>query len=115
SIRAYATLARGGAFIGSDNNRLAGIQHGTWAHIKGNDFAWTFVNEGFDGAGGFVGTHTVRVKLTLTGKDEVVGVSNGETRDAGGNLTSNRCATVRGQRIVIEPLAPQCQSIPLPQ
>jgi hypothetical protein len=114
-IRAYATLARGGAFIGSDRNRLAGIQHGTWAHIEANDFAWTFANDVFDGTGTFVGTHIVRVKLTLIGKDEFVGVSNGETRDAAGNLTSNRCATVRGQRIVIEPLVPQCQSIPFPQ
>src|SRR5262245_47352614 len=40
SFRAYATLARGGALIGSDRNRLAGIQHGTWVHIEGNEFAW---------------------------------------------------------------------------
>lgn len=115
SIRAYATLARGGAYIGSDRNRLAGIQHGTWAHIEGHEFAWTFVNDVFDAVGAFAGTHTIRAKVTLIGKDEFIGVSNGETRDAAGNLTSNRCATVRGQRITIEPLAPQCQSIPLPQ
>ena len=115
AIRAYSTLARGGACIGSDRNRLAGIQHGTWAHIEGNEFAWTFLNDVFDGAGGFFGTHTVRARVTLIGKDEFVGVSNGETRDAAGNLTSNRCATVRGQRITVEPLAPLCQSIPFPQ
>ena len=79
------------------------------------EFAWTFVQDLFDGVGAFVGTNTVRVKVTLIGKDEFVGVSNRESRDAAGNLTFNGCGTVRGQRITIEPLAPQCQSIPLPQ
>lgn len=115
SIRAYTSLARGGALIGSDRNRLGGLQHGTWAHTGGNEFAWTFVQDLFDGLGAFVGTHTVRVKGTLIGKDEFVGVSNGETRDAAGNLSSNRCATIRGQRMKVEPLAPQCQTIPFPQ
>jgi hypothetical protein len=115
SFRAYATLARGGALIGTDRNRLGGIQHGTWAHIEGNEFAWTFIQDVFDGVGAFVGTNTIRVKLTLIGKDEFVGVSNRESRNAAGNLTFNGCGTVRGQRITIEPLAPQCQSIPLPQ
>ena len=65
---------------------VGGIQHGTWAHTEGNEFAWTFVQDLFDGVGAFVGTLTVRVKLTLIGKDEFVGVSNGESRDAAGNL-----------------------------
>lgn len=115
SIRACTSLARGGALIGSDRNRLGGLQHGTWAHTRGNEFAWTFVQDLFDGLGAFVGAHTVRVKGTLIGEDEFVGVSNGETRDAAGNLSSNRCATVRGQRMKVEPLAPQCQTIPFPQ
>jgi len=115
SFRGYATLARGGAFIGSDRNRPSGKQHGTWAHIEGNEFAYTFVEDLFDGVGAFAGTLTIRVKLTLIGKDEFVGVSNGESRDAAGNLVFNRCGTIRAQRIKIEPLAPQCQSIPLPQ
>src|SRR5262245_8950728 len=91
SFRGYATLASGGAFIGSDRNRPFSKQHGTWAHIEGNDFAWTFVEDLFDGVGVFAGTLTVRVKLTLIGKDEFVGVSNGESRDAVGNLVFNRC------------------------
>ena len=52
---------------------------------------------------------------TITGADNFVGVSNAEERDAAGNLVSNRCGTVRGERITIEPLAPQCQKIVPPQ
>jgi hypothetical protein len=116
SFRAYATLARGGALIGSGRTTpLGSPQHGTWAHIRGDEFAFTAIQDLFDVMGNFQGTVTVRVKLTLIGKDEFVGVSNGETRDAAGNSTSNRCGTVRGQRITIEPLAPQCQSISFTQ
>ncbi len=54
SFRAYATLARGGALIGTDRNRRwAAIQHGTWAHTEGNEFAWTFIQDVFDGVGAF--------------------------------------------------------------
>jgi hypothetical protein len=116
SFRAYASFARGGASVGSDRTRpLASPQHGTWAHIRGDEFASTTIQDLFDVMGNFQGTLTVRVKSTLIGKDEFVGVANGESRDAAGNLISSRCATVRGQRITIEPLAPQCQTIPFPQ
>jgi hypothetical protein len=116
SFRAYASFARGGASVGSGRTTpLGSPQHGTWEHIRGDEFASTAIQDLFDVMGNFQGTLTVRVKSTLIGKDEFVGVSNGETRDAAGNLISSRCATVRGQRIKIEPLAPQCQSIPLPQ
>ena len=57
----------------------------------------------------------MRVKLTVTGRDTFVGVSNGEQRDAAGNPVFSRCATIRGERIKVEPLAPQCQSITPPQ
>jgi hypothetical protein len=50
--------------------------------MGGNEFAWILVQDLFDGGGSFCGTHTVRVKVTLIGKDEFVGVSTGETRDA---------------------------------
>ena len=114
SFGAYATLARGGAFTGAGRTPSS-KQFGTWAHSEGNEFAWTFIEDLFDGAGAVVGTRTVRVKLTLIGKDEFVGVSNGETFDTAGKSTSNLCGTIRGRRIKIEPLAPQCQSIPLPK
>jgi hypothetical protein len=116
SFRAYTSFARGGASVGSDRTRpFASPQHGTWAHIRGDEFAGTAIQDLFDVMGNFQGTLTVRVKSTLIGKDEFVGVANAESRDAAGNLIFSRCATVRGQRITIEPLAPQCQSIPLPQ
>ncbi len=115
SFRGSGTVARGGAFFGSDRTRPLSKQHGAWAHLGGNDFAFTFVEDLFDAVGNFAGTLTVRVRLTVTGKDTFVGVANGENRDAAGNLVFNRCTTVRGERIKVEPLAPQCQSITPPQ
>jgi hypothetical protein len=53
SFRAYATIARGGAFIGTDTRRLFNIQHGAWAHTGGNEFAWTFIEEVVDAMGNF--------------------------------------------------------------
>jgi len=115
SFRAYATVSRGGAFFGSDRTRPLSKQHGAWTHLSGNDFAYTLIEDLFNAMGNFAGTLTVRVKLTMTGKDTFVGVANGESRDAAGNLVFNRCTTVRGERIKVEPLPPQCQSITPPQ
>jgi hypothetical protein len=115
SFRAYATIARGGALIGTDTRRLFSIQHGAWTHLGGREFAWTFIEELVDVMGNFAGTVKVRVKLTVTDKDEFVGVSNAEERNAAGVVTAIRCGTVRGARIKVEPLAPQCQSITPPQ
>lgn len=69
----------------------------------------------FDTTGTFIGTLTVRARLTITGPDIYVGVANGEQCAAAGNLVFNRCTTVRGARIKIEPLAPQWQTITPPQ
>jgi hypothetical protein len=65
--------------------------------------------------GNFAGTVKVRVKLTMTGKDEFVGVSNAEERNAAGEVIAIRCGTIRGERITVEPLAPLCQSVTPPQ
>ena len=115
SFIGHATVSRGGAFFGSDRTRPFSKQHGTWAHLGGNEFAWTFTEDLFDVMGNFAGTIKVRVRLTVTGRETFVGVSNGEQRDAAGNLIFNRCATIRGERIKIEPLSPQCQGITPPQ
>jgi len=115
SFRGSATVSRGGAFFGSDRTRPFSKQHGAWWRFGGNKFAFTFVEDLFDATGNFAGAITVRVKGAITGKDTFVGVSNGEARDAAGNLIFNRCGTVRGERIKVEPLAPQCQSITPPQ
>jgi hypothetical protein len=115
SFIGHATLARGGAFFGSDRTRPLSKQHGAWVHLGGNDFAWTFTEDLFDAMGSFAGTATIRVRLSVTGKDTFVGVSNGEYRDAAGNITRNGCGMVRGERIKIEPLSAQCQNITPPQ
>jgi hypothetical protein len=115
SFRAYATIARGGAFIGTDTRRLFNIQHGAWTHLGGHEFAWTFIEEVVDAMGNFAGTVKVRVKLSITGANEFTGVSNAEERNAAGVVTAIRCGTIRGARIAVEPLAPQCQSIAPPQ
>ena len=115
SFRAYGTFARGGAMIGTDTRRLFNIQHGAWKHLGGREFGFTFIEELVDVMGNFAGTAKVRVKLTVTDKDEFVGVSNLEERNAAGVVTAIRCGTVRGARIKVEPLAPQCQNITPPQ
>jgi hypothetical protein len=115
SFRAYTSFARGGVFIGSDARRAASKQHGTWTHLRGSEFAFTALEQLFNESGEPGGTVTIRVRVTITGADDFVGVSNAEERDAAGNLVSNRCGTVRGERITIEPLAPQCQNIVPPQ
>jgi len=115
SFRAYATCARGGALIGSDTQRPSSKQHGAWAHLRGNEFAATTVEQLFDESGHPAGTLKVRTSIFITGEDEFVGVSNGEQHDAAGNLIFSRCGTIRGERITIEPLAPQCQNIAPPQ
>lgn len=111
SFIAHATFSRGGGYFGSDRTRPLSKQHGTWAHIAGNEFAGTFTEDLFDATGNFAGTLKVRTRTIVTGKDEYVGVANGERRDASGNLTLNACTTFRGKRIIIEPLPAQCQSI----
>jgi hypothetical protein len=115
SFRAYGTFARGGAMIGTDTRRLFNIQHGAWEHLGGREFAFTFIEELVDVMGNFAGTAKVRVKLTVTDKDEFVGVSNLEERSAAGVVTAIRCGTIRGARIKVEPLAPQCQNVTPPQ
>ncbi len=115
SFIAHATFARGGAAFGSDRTRPTSKQHGAWTHIRGNQFVWTTTEDLFDSMGNFSGTIKIRVKVTITDNDAFVGVSNGEQRDANGNLIFNRCGTVRGTRIKIEPLAEQCQNITPPR
>ena len=114
-FRAYGSFARGGVLIGSDARRAASKQHGTWAHLRGSEFAWTAIEQLFNESGEPGGTVVIRVRVTITGENDLVGVSNAEERDAAGNLVSNRCGTIRGERITIEPLAPQCQNIVPPQ
>jgi hypothetical protein len=114
-FHAYASCARGGVLIGSDTRRAASKQHGTWTHLRGSEFAWTAIEQLFNETGQPGGTVVIRVRVTITGPDDFIGVSNAEERDAAGNLVSNRCGTIRGERINVEPLAPQCQNIVPPQ
>jgi hypothetical protein len=113
----YATFSHGGAFIGSDRNSPFGSpQHGAWVYTGVDEFAFTFIQDLFDAAGVFLGTAKIRARLTVTGEDELVGVSSGELRDADGNLVRiPGCSTIRGERITVEPLPPQCQGIVPPQ
>lgn len=116
AFRTYLTVSRGGALIGSDRTRPFGSpQHGAWAHLGSNEFAATLVQDEFNALGVFIGTLTVRQKITLTGNDQFVGVANAEVRDAAGTIMLSRCATTRGERIKVELLAPQCQTITPPQ
>ncbi len=115
-FRVYTTFSRGGASIGSDRSRpLDGPQHGVWQHLGGNEFATSIIQDRFDAMGNFLGTFTARTNATITGPDTLVGVASVEFRDPAGNITLARCATLRGERFKLQPLAAQCQSITPPQ
>jgi hypothetical protein len=112
SVRTYQTYIQGGTSIGSDRTKpFASPQHGTWIHLRGHEYANTFVQDLFDPAGTFLGTFKGRARLELVGQNELVGVANVEQRDPGGNLVLNRCARFSGVRIVVEPLAPPCDEL----
>jgi hypothetical protein len=112
----YVTFARGGVYIGFDRSAPFGsTQHGAWEHRGGNEFAWTFIGDNFDALGNFVGTLKLRAKITMTGKDTFVGVSNPQLRDAAGNIVLDACSTFKAERIKAEPPSERCQSITPPQ
>jgi len=112
TLQTYVTVSRGGAWLGSDRTKpFASPQHGTWVHVQGNEYAWTFVQDLFDSAGTFLGTFKGRSRVELVGKNEFVGVANVEQRDPEGNVVLNRCARFRGVRILVEPLAPPCEEL----
>jgi hypothetical protein len=112
SFQTYVTFSEGGASIGSDRTKpFASPQHGTWVHVRGREFAWTFLQDLFDPTGAFVGTFKGRARAQLVGKNEFVGVANVEQRDPSGNVVLNRCARFHGVRIVVEPLGPPCEDL----
>jgi len=109
SFQTYITFSEGGASIGSDRTRPFGSpQHGTWVHVRGHQYASTFVQDLFDQAGTFLGTLKGRTRSLLVGEDELVGVANVEQRDPAGNIVLNRCARFRAVRVVVEPFTPPC-------
>jgi hypothetical protein len=116
STGAYLSFARGGVLIGFNRVLPFGSpQHGVWEHQGGHGFAFTFKQDLFDGTGSFIGTLTVRGRLTLDGKDEFVGNFSAERRDANNNPFPTGCGTIRGTRIKVEPAAEQCQNLTPPQ
>lgn len=114
-VVSHATFSRGGGVFGSDRTRPFSKQHGAWVHRGGNRFAMTRTEDLFDPMGNFVGIFKVNAPITITGRDEFVGVASVEFRDAAGNLTRSACATFRAARIKVEPLPDQCQNITPPQ
>jgi len=120
SSRAYITIARGGGLTGYVRNAPSGphygAHHGVWQHLGGNEFAFALIRDEFDVQGNFLGTAKINTRLTMIGKDGFVGVGSREFRDPAGNLADIiRCSTIKAERIKVEPLAPQCQSITPPQ
>jgi hypothetical protein len=120
SSRAYGTFSRGGGVTVYVRNAPSGpqygTQHGVWEHLGGNEYAITAIRDEFDAQGNFLGTGKIITRLTLTGKDGFVGVGSREFRDPAGNLADIiRCSTIKAERIKVEPLATQCQSITPPQ
>jgi hypothetical protein len=112
----YLTIASGGAVIGSDRGLpFASPQHGLWEHRGGNEFSYLTIQDLFDAAGNFQGTLKIRARITVTGKDEFVGVASPQIRDAAGNIILDGCSTFKAVRIKTEPLSERCQSITPPQ
>jgi hypothetical protein len=112
----YLTFARGGALIGSDRGLpFASPQHGVWEHLGGKEFVYITVQDLFDAAGNFQGTLKVKSRITMTGPDEFVAVSNPQIRNAAGALILDACSTSKAVRIKTEPLLERCQSITPPQ
>ena len=111
AVTAQLTIARGGAAFGSDRTRASSKQHGTWEYLGGDEFASIATEDLFDVLGNFAGTLKVRTRITLIGEDLFIGVSNVEQHDAAGKFVFTACGTIRGDRLKIEPLPPQCQNI----
>lgn len=111
----YGSFARGGVYIGADRRFPTTKQLGSWVHLRGNVFASTFMSDQYDQSGVFTGTLKIRVRYNMVEKDEFVGVANVEVRDVNDTVTATRCATIKAQRIKVEPLAPQCQGITPPR
>jgi hypothetical protein len=120
SQRAFITIARGGGLSvyirTGPNGPFYGEQHGVWEYLGGNEYALTAIRDEFDAQGNFLGTGKINTKLRLTGRDGFIGVGSREFRDPAGNVADIiRCATIKAERIKIELLAPQCQSITPPR
>ena len=112
----YLTFASSGALIGSDRGLpFASPQHGAWEHLSGHEFLYITVQDLFDAAGNFQGTLKVKSRITMTGPDEFVAVSNPQIRNAAGTLILDACSTSKAQRIKTEMLLERCQSITPPQ
>ena len=93
-VRTYATFAAGGVSIGSDRTKpFASPQHGTWAHLEGHDYAWTWVQDLFDPRGAFLSVFKGRNLVRIVGENELIGVANVEYRDADGNLLAQPLRT----------------------
>lgn len=110
-LSAYASFARGGVFFGAGPSRPFGKQVGNWVHVSGNEFAATVFEDVFNQSGTFTGRLKLRMRIILTGKDKFAAVATAEDLDTSGNVTAQRCARFTGERIKVEPLAPQCQNI----
>ena len=112
----YTTFTRDGVSIGSDRLvAFGGAQHGVWEHRGGQEFLWTFISDISDAMGNYAATLKVTSKLTMTGPNSFVGVNSSELRDAAGNVLLRGCNTFRGERIRVESLREDCQSIEPPQ
>jgi hypothetical protein len=112
TLQTYLTFSAGGAAIGSDRTRpFASPQHGAWAHVQGNQYATTSVQDIFDSSGTFLGVFKVRTLINLTSNDELVGVANVEQTDPDGKLQFSVCARFHATRLVPEAFQPPCEGL----
>ena len=73
--------------------------HGTWQHVQGPNYSFTFIFYRYDTSGVFVGSQKITAALLLgaSGTDFTTS-STIEIFDADGNLIGTGCATAAGTR-----------------
>ena len=117
---AYATFARGGAFLGSARDSgfsfSANPQHGVWEHRGGNRYALSFRQDLLDETGAFASVLVADALLTLDDNDSFTGVTNAELHAADGTLIMPlSCGTLAGERMTTGSLANPCSASTPPQ
>lgn len=111
---AFGSFEKGGVFTGSPDNFLPptvgvmGTNFGNWKHLRGDNYASTFVAFTYSTAGKLTGTVKLNASYTLTGKDRLTGVSQLFVCDTSlvCPATALGVAKVTGQRLKIEPVIP---------
>jgi hypothetical protein len=105
-FQAYNVFTVDGNSFEFDNSNPPASQTiavGPWTNTGVNSFAFTEVNQLFDGTGAFVGELKVRATIALTGSgDTFTSKFKFDVLDPGGNSVFSGSGTAVGKRVVVE-------------